>query len=645
MKKDFDLLCMGRSCIDLYSDEFGAPLYRAMNFTKSVGGSPMNIAIGSSRLGLKVGAITGVGTEENGHFLRWQLACEGVNTEGVKIDPQRLTAMVLLSIRGMNDFPLIQYRENCADMGLTAEDVDESYLARSRALLVTGTHLSKPGVAQAFIKAVTKAKELGLKCILDIDYRPNLWGLQGHDAGSSRWAELSEPITQAFQKVLPLFDLIVGTAEEYHIAGGTTDDLEALRKVRQQSKATLVFKLGEEGCAVMPDAIPESFAPVTYPGFPVKVYNSIGAGDGFMSGFLRGWLRDEDIATCCRFANAAGAFAVSRLGCSSAYPSWEEMEYFLEHGSEQEWLRKDAYLEQLHWATNRKRAWKNITVLAFDHQVYFEKVAAMHDKSSAHIAHAKNLIFTAMKRTVEHMSQNTEAPARDFGILVDDVYGMDVLLENNTHDFWVARNIAVNSEGPLTFLGGPDVGMTLKEWPENHIVKCLMRCSAEDTLQNIQENEAQLRRLFHACRSTGHEFLLEFVVPLHEESDSSILHWMQRCYTMGIYPDYWKLLPKQKETWEKIESLLDEKDPYCRGVMLLGQDLQQEKLQEFFNDSASSSKRLGFAIGRSIFGQVLAKYFAATIDEEGFIQEVQNNYMQFLQAWDASSALQASHEG
>ena len=138
-EKDFDLICIGRSCVDLYSGEFGVPLERAMTFTKSVGGSPMNIAIGTSRLGLRVGAITGVGQEDNGRYLKWQLSCEGVDVSAVKTDPKRLTAMVLLSIRGDNDFPLIQYRENCADMGLTAEDIDPDYLARAvRILLQNG---------------------------------------------------------------------------------------------------------------------------------------------------------------------------------------------------------------------------------------------------------------------------------------------------------------------------------------------------------------------------------------------------------------------------------------------------------------------------------------------------------------------------
>lgn len=95
-----------------------------------------------------------------------------------------------------------------------------------------------------------------------------------------------------------------------------------------------------------------------------------------MSGFLRGWLRNEDLASCCRYAMPPGAFAVSRLGCSSAYPSWTELQYFVSHGSKHKWLREDAMLEQIHWATNRRNKWKNLAVFAFDHRDPFSALAA-----------------------------------------------------------------------------------------------------------------------------------------------------------------------------------------------------------------------------------------------------------------------------
>lgn len=614
MEKDFDLICIGRSCVDLYSEEFGAPLSRAMAFSKSVGGSPMNIAIGSARLGLRVGAITGVGREENGRYLRWQLDCEGVDTSRIKEDPRRLTAMVLLSIRGDNDFPLIQYRENCADMGLTPEDIDPDYLARAGAVLVTGTHLSREGVREATVKVLESAKKLGLKCILDIDFRPNLWGLQGHDAGSSRWAEASERISAEYQKVLPYFDLIVGTEEEYFIAGGKTEPMAALRAVREKTPALLVYKLGDKGCAALPGAIPDSFTDdVVYPGFPVKVYNSIGAGDGFMSGFLRGWLRGEPIAECCRYANAAGAFAVSRLGCSSAYPSWEEMQYFLKHGSREEWLRHDAALEQLHWSTTRRRKWRDLAIFAFDHRQVLEDLAKANNKGAADIRRFKELAFEALREAAREPGMEGQTP----GLLVDDIYGLKVLFASNDTPFWVGRSIEKSGANPLEFEGGEDLDATLRAWPENHVVKCLFRPGTDDSAAVTAENRAQLRRLGAAARATGHELLLE-ILPKGDDAaavEACFLDWVAWCYEAGISPDYWKTDILSPAAWERLEALIQSHDPHCRGVLILGMNRNEEELARDFRKLPASARPLGFAVGRTIFLPAAQQWFAGNISD------------------------------
>ncbi len=141
MTKTLDLITIGRSSVDLYGDQIGGRLEDMGSFSKYIGGSPTNIACGTSRLGLKSAVITGVGDEHMGRFIVEQLAREGVDTRGVKVDPERLTALVLLGIRDDERFPLIFYRENCADMGLTEADIDEGFIAEAGAVLATGTHL------------------------------------------------------------------------------------------------------------------------------------------------------------------------------------------------------------------------------------------------------------------------------------------------------------------------------------------------------------------------------------------------------------------------------------------------------------------------------------------------------------------------
>ena len=262
----------------------------------------------------------------------------------------------MLGIRDDKTFPLIFYRDNCADSALDESDIDESFIACAKAIVVTGTHFAKPNTAAAQNWRSRFAKKHGRKVAFDIDYRPNLWGLAGHGAGEERYIK-SDEVSARLQPILPHCDLIVGTEEEMMIAGGVDDPLAALKAIRALSQATIVMKRGPMGCVVFPGAIPDSIEDgVKGPGFPVEVYNVLGAGDAFMSGFLRGWLRDEPIETCCAYANAGGAFAVSRLLCSAEYPTWAELRHFLDHGSPHRALRQDETLNHIHWATTRARS-------------------------------------------------------------------------------------------------------------------------------------------------------------------------------------------------------------------------------------------------------------------------------------------------
>ena len=143
-KAELDVITVGRCSVDLYGQQIGSRLEDVSSFAKSVGGCPSNIAIGTARLGLKSAVITRVGDEQMGRYVREQMAREGVATQGITTDPQRLTSLVLLSVENDKTFPLIFYRDNCADSALCEDDIDEKFVASSAALLVTGTHFARP---------------------------------------------------------------------------------------------------------------------------------------------------------------------------------------------------------------------------------------------------------------------------------------------------------------------------------------------------------------------------------------------------------------------------------------------------------------------------------------------------------------------
>ena len=291
-ERALDLIAIGRAGVDLYGQQVGGRLEDMTSFAKYVGGSPTNTAIGAARLGLRCAVLTRVGADPMGRFIRETLEREGVDVRAVISDPDRLTALVLLGIRDSARFPLVFYRENCADMALCEDDVEASFIGQARAVVLCGTHFSKPGVRAASLKAARLASAAGAKVILDIDYRPVLWGLTAPEMGENRFVADAQ-VTAVLGEILPLCDLIVGTEEEMHILGGATETIEALRSIRAATAALLVCKRGPMGCSAFVGDIPATLDEgVVGPGFEVEVFNILGAGDAFMAGFLRGWLRD-----------------------------------------------------------------------------------------------------------------------------------------------------------------------------------------------------------------------------------------------------------------------------------------------------------------------------------------------------------------
>jgi 5-dehydro-2-deoxygluconokinase len=568
MAKTLDVICIGRSSVDLYGEQVGGRLEDMASFAKYVGGCPTNISVGTARLGLKPGLITAVGDEHMGRFIKETVAAEGVDIQGVKTDPERLTALVILGIRDQHTFPLIFVRENCADAGLTEDDVDEAYIASAGAIVVSGTHFSKPNLDAMSRKAIRLAKRHGGRVIFDVDYRPVLWGLTGLGLGEERFVA-SESVSAHLQTILPDCDAIVGTEEEIHIAGGSTDTLQACRRIRELAPAALiVVKRGPMGCTVFDRAIPDDIeAGIKGPGFPIEVFNILGAGDAFMSGFLRGYLRDLPIEECCKYANACGAFAVSRHGCAPAVPSWTELSHFLEHGSTERALRKDAALEQIHWSTTRTRKWPQVLAMAFDHRAQLEAIADAAGVTREHASHFKKLCLAAARQAARGRP--------DFGILLDGRLGQ-AALDDATGDargggLWIGRPIEVPGAVPLRFEGGADVGCTLREWPVAHCVKCLIFYHPDDPEDLRAEQEAQALRLFDASRRTFHELLLE-IIPSKSQApvdQRTLARALERFYELGICPDWWKLPdPGSEAAWQRVEAVIARRRPSSRRASL-----------------------------------------------------------------------------
>jgi 5-dehydro-2-deoxygluconokinase len=634
--RPFDVVCMGRAAVDLYGEQIGGRLEDMRSFAKYLGGSPANTAVGVARLGLRPAMLTRVGDEHNGRFVRERLAAEGVDVSHVRTDPARLTALVFLGIRDHDTFPLVFYRDHCADMALDASDVDPDFIASARALLLSGTHLSQPGTLAACTRAIALAQAAGTRIILDIDYRPVLWGLTAPGLGEQRYVE-SAAVSRQLEAIVPACHLIVGTEEEIRIAGGSPDTLVALRRLREITRAPLVLKRGPMGCVVFADAIPASIDQgLAGSGFPVEVFNVLGAGDAFMAGFLRGWLRDEPLATCCTYANACGALVVSRHGCAPAMPSWTELQRFLAEGSPQRALRKDADLEHLHRVTTRLRQFPALAVLAFDHRAQLEDMARDAGLptdaagTGMRIARFKGLLAQGARLGAAALPAGLGA-----GIIVDDRYGHDVLPAHTGIGCWVARPVELPGSRPLAFEAGDGLALALREWPTEHVAKCLLNHHPDDPAALRDAQMTQLRTLQQACIGTDRELLIEVIPPRElPASADTLARAVEQIYAAGVRPDWWKLPPPvDARAWQLLADCIEVHDPFCRGILLLGMEASEAALAESFALAAPHPRCKGFAVGRSIFAEAAAAWFAGRMADHEVIAAVADRYVRLIRLW------------
>ena len=633
MDRTLDVICLGRAAVDLYGQQLGGRLEDVQSFAKYLGGSSGNLAAGLARLGARSAMLTRVGDEHMGRFVREALAREGVDVSHVGTDPDRLTALVVLGISGGDSFPHIFFRENCADMAIEAADVDEEFIASSRALSITGTHLSTERTYDAVARAVAFAARHGTKLILDIDYRPVLWGLVAPGNGEARFAS-SEVVTERIQSLISHFDLIVGTEEEIQIAGGASDVREALGNIRQLTDASIVMKRGELGCVIFADEIPASSDDDTVvAGTAVEVLNVLGAGDAFLSGFLHAWLDGRTLAECARIGNACGALVVSRHGCTPAMPTRPELDDYLQRMAELRRPDLDDRIVYLHEATTRTATPENLCVLAFDHRRQLEEMLPSSENRADRIRAFKQIISEAVISVSAELSDDITP-----GVIVDDRYGERVLSRLGPASCWIGRPVEVPGSRPVELTARNGTGRPLLEWPATHVVKCLVFYHPDDDIDLRLKQERLIGELYADCTALGRELLLEAIVTSggHAVDDETVANVMRRFYHLGIRPAWWKLEAQTVPGWEAIGQVLEDFDPLCRGVLILGLGAPGAELKESFQTASRYDFCRGFAVGRSIFEECARLWFDGEISDEAAIDRVADKYREMIGFWRAA---------
>ena len=320
-----DLIAIGRSSIDLYSQDIGVPFKEISGFNAFVGGSPLNISVGCSRLGLKSTLLTAVGKDKVGEFILNFLNKENVNTEFIPTKENARSSAVLLGIEPPDKFPLVFYRDNAADTLINADDVNNANIANHKVLLVNGTALNKEPSRGSTIHAIETAKKNSVKVIMDLDFRADQW---------KDYRSFGHVVRSIMSKI----DITIGTEEEVlasmlkdssqvtikhqqisspEIQGDLNKSIEGLIKL---GTGVLIVKRGKDGASYFD----KNFKRRDVKGFPVKILNVLGAGDAFASGFIYGLIQKWSIEKSIKMGNACGSHVVTKKGCANFMPTLEE---------------------------------------------------------------------------------------------------------------------------------------------------------------------------------------------------------------------------------------------------------------------------------------------------------------------------------
>ena len=315
----FDVLTMGRVGVDIYPQQVGVGLEDVTSFSKYLGGSATNVAVAAQRHGRRSAVITRTGEDPFGAFVHKALKAYGVDDRFVTPVPGLPTPVTFCEIFPPDHFPLYFYRfPKAPDMELREEELDLDAVRDAGIFWVTVTGLSDEPSRSATLAALEARGRRGIT-VLDLDYRPMFWP---HPEEARRWVQ------EALQHVT----VAVGNREECEVAVAETDPHRAAQALLDRGVELAVVKQGPEGVRAerrrARDRVPSDEVVVSPP-VPVEVVNGLGAGDSFGGALCHGLLAGWELGRMLHFANAAGAIVASRLACSDAMPTSDEVDQLI----------------------------------------------------------------------------------------------------------------------------------------------------------------------------------------------------------------------------------------------------------------------------------------------------------------------------
>ena len=320
--KAYDLILLGRVAIDFNPVDLNRPLEESANFNKYLGGSPANIAVGMARLGKKVGFIGKVSDDQFGDYVTHYFQKEGIDTSHItRCRNGENLGLTFTEIISPQESRILMYRDGVADLMLEPEDVEEAYIRKAKALLISGTALAASPSREAALKAVMLARKNDIPVIFDIDYRAYTWKSQ-------------DEISVYYSLVAGQSNIILGSREEFDLTermlGLDGEDSGSARYWQGCGCKIVVIKHGKEGStAYTCDGRQYAVKP-----FPTNALKGFGGGDGYASSFLRALIDGCSVPEALEYGSASASMLISAHSCSAAMPTLEEVERFIREEKE-----------------------------------------------------------------------------------------------------------------------------------------------------------------------------------------------------------------------------------------------------------------------------------------------------------------------
>ncbi|MCJ8505931.1 5-dehydro-2-deoxygluconokinase [Kocuria flava] len=308
-----DVVTMGRISVDIYPNEIGVGLEDVTSFGKYLGGSPANVAVAAARHGESAALISRTGEDPFGTYLHRELVRYGVDDTFVTAVPGLQTPATFCAIMPPEDFPLYFYGRfpTAPDLQIRPEEIDTATVRDARILWSTVTGLCQEPSRSAQLAAHAARPREQLRpdqhTVLDLDYRPMFWASE-------------EEAREQVHELLRHVSIAIGNDKECAVAVGEGTPDEQADRLLEAGVRIAVVKLGPEGVMAKTREERVVSAPV-----PVETVNGLGAGDSFGGAFCHGLNQGWPLEQVLDYANAAGAIVASRISCSDAMPTPDEV--------------------------------------------------------------------------------------------------------------------------------------------------------------------------------------------------------------------------------------------------------------------------------------------------------------------------------